>query len=258
MHGSRHKYGPDQWQFGDLRMPKENRSVPILVLIHGGFWRPQYGLDLMEPMASEFVRNGYATFNIEYRRSGQHGGGWPGTLDDMTSAVNYLTVLASTYPLDLNRVTLIGHSAGGQMALWMAGRHLLPKNQALNGARTMPLQRVVSLAGVVDLLAMWQIAHGQDPVEKFLGGPPTMWPDRYREASPINLLPTDTLTVLVHGTEDSRVPLAQSQNYWLKARTQNSPVTLKTLPGVDHFQLIDPHSAAWPTVMAAVTKRYPD
>jgi dipeptidyl aminopeptidase/acylaminoacyl peptidase len=143
------------------------------------------------------------------------------------------------------------------MALWMAGRHLLPQSHFPNDVQKIPLERVVSLAGVVDLLSMWQSEHGRDPVEQFLGGPPMTCPNRYRETSPINLLPTDTFTVLVHGTEDSRVPLTQSQDYWLKARTLNSPVILKTLPGMDHFQLIDPHSSAWPTVVAAVREPYP-
>lgn len=249
-------YGLDEWQFGDLRLPQGARGrFPLLVLIHGGFWREQYGLDLMEPMAQDFTLRGYATFNVEYRRVGQKGGGWPGTALDAALAIDHVRQIAESFPIDLERITVIGHSAGGHLALWLAGRYQLPPTDLLSGSSLVPISRVVSLAGVVDLEEMWQAPHAREPVTQLMGGPPDTLPAEYKTASPINLLPIGIEQVLVHGTHDDRVPLRQSRHYLQKARALGDKVTLLELEGADHFHLITPNSIAWPPIVAAVCEK---
>lgn len=236
------KYGPDDWHFGDLRLPEGGGPHPVALVIHGGFWRARYGLDLMDRMCDDLTGRALATWNIEYPRVGHDGGGWPGTLLDVAKAADYLRVLAPAYNLDLARVAAIGHSAGGHLGLWLAGRHRLPAGGALSVARRepLPLRGVVSLAGVCDLELMWQVRQVESPVAAFLGGTPAEQPGRYALASPIRLLPLGVPQVLAHGTEDENVPLAVSERYREAAAAAGDDVQMITLPGVEHFKVIDP------------------
>ena len=120
------KYGPEDLQFGDLYLPNQQGSHPVVILIHGGYWRARYGLDLMNDLAVDLAKRGYAAWNIEYRRVGNPGGGWPGTFQDVALATDYLRKLAPSYTLDLTKVVPIGHSAGGHLAFWLAARPRIP------------------------------------------------------------------------------------------------------------------------------------
>lgn len=240
-------------QFIDLRIPEGPGPYPVIMLIHGGFWRAEYDLGLMDPMAYDLTHRGFATLNLEYRRTGEAGGGWPGTLLDIVDALNYLPNLASGEPLDLSRLTLLGHSAGGHLALWVAGQHNMGSVSPLSGSSlNLPIHRVISLAGVTDLLAMHQVLHGAAPVGDLMGLSPEEDPDRYRDASPIALLPLGVPQVLIHGTEDNRVPIEQSRAYRNRAQELGDPIQLIELQGVDHFQIITPGTSAWDTVASAL------
>jgi acetyl esterase/lipase len=264
---SRLAYGSEPQQFGDLYVPNEPGTHPIAILIHGGYWRARYGLDLMNSLAEDLAKRGYAAWNIEYQRVGNPGGGWPGTLLDVALATDYLRKLASSYTLDLQRVVPIGHSAGGHLALWLAARPRIPffaQHSLLAGsqltddkeetATPLALAGAISLAGVVDLEMAWQLHLSNDAVVELLGGNISDVPERYVAASPAALLPLGVPQVLIHGTNDESVPIQLSQAYTNAARTVNDPVTYIELEGVDHLDLIDPHSYAWAITIKELQK----
>jgi len=259
------QYGPEEHQFGDLRLPEvvgearatrvpedSNTIWPVCIVIHGGFWYAQYGLDLMDKMSTDLAERGYATWNVEYRRVGQAGGGWPGTLKDVAAAADFFREMAATQPIDVNRVGAVGHSAGGHLALWLAARHKLPETSLLYSENPLRLVGVVSQAGVADLEAMWEVRQEESPVVDLLGGTPAEVSSRYTEASPAALLPTGVRQVLVHGTADNRVPISISEGYYNLAMEMGDEITLVELPGVDHFALINPDSDAWDSVIQAI------
>jgi acetyl esterase/lipase len=248
-------YGADPSQFGDLRLPGGPGPHPVVIVIHGGFWYDRYGLNLMDEMSEDLTNRGLATWNIEYRRVGQMGGGWPGTLQDVANAIDHLRIIAQQFPLDLSKVLVIGHSAGGHLALWAAARHRFSFEASTDSPQhPLPIHGAVSLAGVSDLRLMWEVRQTDSPVVDFLAGTPTQVPERYALASPIEHLPTGIPQILIHGTQDDRVPLQISQRYAEQANNVGDPVTLVVLPDVEHFKVIQPGSEAWPAVVKALTE----
>jgi acetyl esterase/lipase len=244
-------YGPGTFQFGDLWLPPGAGPHPVALVIHGGFWKAQYSLDLMDPMSRDFASRGLASWNIEYRRVGHEGGAWPGTLQDVAAAADSLRAIAPTCHLDLSRVVSIGHSAGGHLALWLAGRHKLPASSPIRGLDPLALKGAISLAGVTDMHLMWEIRQENSPVANLLGGAPGEVPDRYAETSPILLQPLGVPTVLVHGIDDDIVPILLSQRYKAAAADR---AELIELPGVEHFGVIDPSGEAWRPIAAAMAR----
>jgi acetyl esterase/lipase len=251
-------YGPETLQFGDLYLPIQSGPHPIVILIHGGYWRAQYGFDLMNDLAEDLAKRGYAAWNIEYRRIGNPGGGWPGTFLDIAHATDYLREIAPSYELDLTKVVPIGHSAGGHLAFWLAARPRIPffapsspiahsqlpdKNRET--ITPLVLAGAISLAGVVDLEMAWKLHLSNDAVVELLGGTLISVPERYTAASPAAMLPLEVPQVLIHGTNDYNVPIEVSQRYVRAARLANDKVRYLELEGVDHFDVIDPHSQAW-------------
>lgn len=246
---TRHTYGPNECNFGDLYLPDRPGPHPIVPLLHGGFWRAAYDLTLMDGLARNLAHHGIAAWNIEYRRVGNKGGGWPGTLQDVAQAMDYLRTIA-TSKIDLLRVVTIGHSAGGHLALWLAGRSRLPRHSTLEISST-PLTPAgsISLAGAIDLELVWHLQLSNDAAGAFLGGSPAAFPKRYATASPAALLPLGVPQILIHGSNDANVPLAVSQAYAQKAAKAGDNVKLIELPGADHFVVIDPSSDAWTITM---------
>jgi acetyl esterase/lipase len=248
-------YGSEPLQFGELYIPNGHGPHPVVILIHGGFWRARYGLSLMTGLARDLAERGIAAWNIEYRRIGDVGGGWPGTLQDVACAADYLRTIASTYSLDTERVVAVGHSAGGHLALWLAARARLTKDNPLTVNDTpLPLKGVISLAGAMDLEYVWQLHLSNDAAAELLGGTPGEVPERYAAASPAALLPLGVSQVLIHGTADANVPLTVSQVYARKAKKAGDSVTLIELPNAEHFVVIDPHSAAWELIVGEIQK----
>ncbi len=251
-------YGPGPLHFGDLRLPPARVSGPhtVVILIHGGFWRARFGLDLMDGLGDDLAARGIASWNVEYRRVGDPGGGWPGTLADVARAADHLPALARSHNLDLARVVTLGHSAGGHLALWLAARSRLPADAAGLFARRgdpRPVAGAVSLAGVADLMVGWRRGLGAGAVAEFLGGAPDEVLERYAAADPARLLPLGVPQVLVHGTEDDRVPIDLSREYVAAARAAGDGARLRELPGADHFVMIDPATAAWAAIVEELT-----
>ncbi|GCE14802.1 alpha/beta hydrolase family protein [Tengunoibacter tsumagoiensis] len=246
-------YGNKRQQFGEFYLPEQSGVHPVVILIHGGFWRAPHGLSLMSGLAEDLVQRGIAVWNIEYRRVGDPGGGWPGTLQDVARAADYLKRLAKTFPIDLQRVVAVGHSAGGHLALWLAARRQFKPGSILT--RTTPpleLVGIISQAGVSDLTIAWHEHLGGDAVVEFLGGELDEVPERYTEASPTSFLPLGLPQVLIHGTDDTRVPLSMSQSYLAHAIEAGDDVHLITLEGADHFVVIDAASLAWKQTVSEI------
>lgn len=246
-------YGAEPQQFGDLRLPAGAGPHPVVIAIHGGYWRARYDLTYFGHVCVALTAAGIATWNIEYRRIGDPGGAWPGTFTDVAAATDHLWTLAPQYDLDLDRVVVVGHSAGGHLACWLAGRHRILSESPLYSSDPLPLAGVVSLAGVVDLRRAFALGLSENATGLLMGGSPADYPDRYIAGSPYDLLPLGVRQFLLHGTADTNVPLELSERYVRRASAKGDPVTLLTLPDVGHFELADPLSHAWPTVLSMTT-----
>ena len=238
------RYGPDPEQFGELSLPAGPGPWPVVVIIHGGFWRARYDLGLGRPLARDLARRGFASWNIEYRRVG-NGGGWPSTGLDVAAAVDQLAGVAGDAPrlaqrtLDLGRVIALGHSAGGQLAAWLAG---------VDRPRV-PVTGVVSQAGVLDLAAGAADRLGHGAVDDFLGPD---WTGDWALASPAHRLPIEVPIRCVHGDLDDTVPITQSTTYIAAARRLGCDAELIDVPDGDHFGVITPGDPGWTACAQAV------
>ncbi|MBA3912313.1 MAG: alpha/beta hydrolase [Acidobacteriales bacterium] len=235
------RYGDDPEQFAELRLPAGKPPYPVVMNVHGGFWRARYNRVHAGHLCAALTALGFATWNVEYRRAGMPGGGWPGTLHDVLAAFASLQAASAEHKLDQERVLVMGHSAGGHLALCAA-------------AYQPTITRVLSLAGVADLRGSYNEHLGQDAVVAFMGGTPAQVPELYRKADPMQLpIAKTTLQYLIHGGGDEHVPVSFSRDYARHKATQGESVNFMELTRVGHFELIDPQSSAWPTVAATIT-----
>lgn len=245
-------YGDDPLQFGDLRLPEGEGPHPVAVVIHGGCWLAQYDIGHIGSLLEALRQAGVATWALEYRRVGNPGGGWPGTFQDIARGTDHLRVVAREHPLDLGRVLVVGHSAGGHLALWVAARHRLPKHSPLFSPNPLPVQGVLSLAGVADLRRRAQEKVCGDAIPRLMGGLPAEVPQRYEQASPIALLPLGVPQILLYGAHDRIVPARFGSPYEAAARRAGDPARAIVLEDAGHFELVAPHTSAWKTVKEAV------
>ena len=242
------RYGPDPEHVANLHRPAGEGPWPSVVVVHGGFWRDRYDRTVTTSLAEDLARRGLLAWNVEYRRVGREGGGWPGTLADVAAAADALVDVGEA---DAVRVVALGHSAGGQLALWLAGRHRLTPGSPGGAPRLRP-RAAVSLAGVVDLVRASEAGLGNGACDAFLGGSAGGVPDRYAVASPAALLPLGVPQLLVHGGRDANVR-GISRAYAELARAAGDDVELVELPEADHFDVVDTGHEAW----AAVVERLP-
>lgn len=250
-------YGQEAQQYADLRLPNTKGPHPILVIIHGGCWLSKFAnLDIMSAFAERFTDKGFSTWNIEYRCMDQ-GGGWPGTFLDVGQAVDYLDKIAAQYDLDLSNVTVIGHSSGGHLALWVSSRHQLPLDSPLISHNMIRIKAAVNLAGEGDLrafLPIQRIACGESVIEPLLGNSSTTFDERILHSSPIELLPTGVKQLVISGSEDRAVPVSLSEAYLQAAKKAGDNVEFICIPNAGHFEVISPKSNAWPIIEEAVLK----
>jgi acetyl esterase/lipase len=237
-------YGDHPDQLANLHLPAADGPFAAVALIHGGFWRAGWDRTLLTPIARELASRGFAAWNVEYRRVGQAGGGWPGTFADVAAAVDHLAGLEA---VDADRVVTLGHSAGGHLALWLAGRARAAA--APGGPPRVRPRGAVGLAAVCDLISGHADDLGNGAVGDLLGGGPADVPERYATSSPAALSPLGVPQLLVHGGLDEIVPAAQSRAYAEAARGRGDDVELVELPDADHFDVIDPGDAAWGVVI---------
>jgi acetyl esterase/lipase len=247
-------YGGDPLQFGELRLPEGDAPFPVAIVIHGGCWLAEYDLGYISGLAEALTDAGIATWSIEYRRVGDEGGGWPGTFQDVADAADFLTTIAPVYGLDLDRVAAVGHSAGGHLALWLAGRKWLGGDDPLRGEAPLPLNGVVALAGIPDLAAYTAPDGCGAAVPGLLGGEPPDFADRLRRASPIAMVPFGITQILVIGALDPIVPRSQAASFAEAARSMGDAVEVVEISGAGHFELVDPSHPAFATVRSSVLR----
>lgn len=239
-------YGDGPQQFGDLRVPFRGKRHPVVLVIHGGCWYSEYDLKHVSAFAEALRGLGFATWTIEYRRVGDEGGGWPGTFEDVERGADFLRKLSKTFSLDLNRVAVVGHSAGGQLALWLAARKADSGIARDDATKPLRVRGVISLAGITDMRKFG--SRCGDAVTKLLGGGPSEFPERFERTSPVELLPARIPQRLIHGGRDKIVPVELGREYEERAKRSGGDVELKVIEEVGHFELIAPNSAAWPVV----------
>ena len=253
------RYGPDELHIGELRLPKNGKPpYPVALLVHGGCWARELpnldpravSFDLLRPMAAALADSGIATWNVEYRRTGDAGGGWPGSFEDLSRAADFLRELAPKHALDLTRVLAAGHSSGGHLAMWLAARPKLPPSSALYSRDPLRVKAAVNLDGLADPAAFQPMETKVCPIPamtRLLGGTPSEYPSRYRDASPQSFLPLGIPQEFIGGS------LVRGLNeqiiaYQSAAQAKGDVVTITALAGAGHFDMLAPRSPHWKLV----------
>ncbi|CCQ14572.1 putative uncharacterized protein [Rhodococcus sp. AW25M09] len=249
------KYGYEPDNIGDLYLPDNNAtSLPVVVMIHGGGWQENLNLSYFQKMSTAIANEGIAVWNVEYRRGPNN---WANTLTDVDDATEALATVvqdAAGGRLDLDRVHVAGHSAGGQLAAWVAARHLMPVDAPGAEPKIKPRSATI-MAGVLDMKRAATL--GRDKfVPEFLGGMPNQVPGRYKIASPIEYLPLDIPLTALHGDADQTVSVNQSRAYVAAATEAGSTDTeLVVLHGAGHGAFLDPKDLAWATALSTISGR---
>lgn len=256
---ARHAYGQAQQQYGQLRLPLGPGPFPVVVLVHGGCWLNEFDLSYFTHMAAALTAAGYATWTPEYRRLGDAGGGWPGTLKDVAAATDHLRELATRHPLNLQQVVAAGHSAGGQLALWLAARGQLPRESELYVEDPLPLRGVIGMAAITDLenYRVGPPGSCHAAVDALLGGSPMAQPARYAAISPIRLLPLGVPQWLFQGARDPIVSETSVRRYVDTARQSGDQVELQVDPDAGHFEVALPDTRLGQQILVALARLLP-
>ena len=248
------RYGPLPQHVAEVRVPEGKGPFPVIAIIHGGCWGEYADITYTAPLASALTREGWATWNLEYRGVHQEGGGWPGTFEDVGRGLDAIGGSASRWLLDPSKVVAVGHSAGGHLALWAAARRGYPKGSLFHASRPLPLAGVVSMAGIVDLRAFYE--YGRDPCgdreQRLMGGSPAGQPERYALASPRERLPLGVPQQLLWGAMDRIVPGRLFKDYEQAARRAGDRVESVTIEGIGHHEFGSPESAAYREIVKAI------
>lgn len=246
-------YGSEARQFGELRMPEGDGPFGVAVIVHGGCWLADYDQGYMAAFAEAVTDLGWATWTIGYRRVGEPGGGWPNTFLDAAAAVDFLPELARRHPLDVDRVVAVGHSAGGQLALWLAARPRLSESSPLFRPDPHRVDGVLALAAAADLEFLSEQQTCGDAATLLMDGTPSEQPRRYAEGSTMRLVPLGVPQILVNGELDETWSVP-ADRYFTAASNVGDAVEKVTMPGAGHFELVIPDSPTWPVVRDALVR----
>lgn len=254
---SRVAYGPAPSQYAELFLPQGAGPFPVAVLVHGGCWTEGFGgITQLRNMAGALIKRGIAVWNVEYRRVDEAGGGYPGMYEDMHAALDTLAAQGKTERLDLGRVVAVGHSAGGQLVQWIAGRARIPASSVLHRKTMLPVRAVVSLGGLADLRRERELIKsscGRDTPE-LAGLPSAARPDVYVDTNAAELLPNGSHTILVTGELDTISPPRVAHDYAARARAAGDNAEVVILPGASHYDEVAASSPSWPLVAAAIER----
>lgn len=250
-------YGPAPSQYAELFLPPGAGPFPVAVLVHGGCWTAGFGgITQLRNMAGALVKRGIAVWNVEYRRVDEAGGGYPGMYQDMHAALDTLAAQGKVQPLDLDRVVAVGHSAGGQLVQWIAGRARIPAASPLHRSAMLPVRAVVSLGGLADLRRERELIKsscGRDTPE-LAGLPSAARPDVYADTNAAELMPNGSHTILVTGELDMISPPRVAHDYAARARAAGDNAEVVILPGASHYDEVAASSPSWPLVAAAIER----
>lgn len=249
-------YGSDPVQVGELRLPQGTGPFPVAVIIHGGCWTRGFeDRGGTAPIASALAARGIATWNIGYRQMGDEGGGWPGTFQDWGAATDHLRSLAARHPLDLDRVAVVGHSAGAHAALFVAARQTLAATSEVRGPDPLAVDAAVAIDGPADLRTMIgfdQQVCGAPVIANLLGGSPTDQAERYAQGNPAERLPLGADQYLVASVV---LPPPAAAAYRASATAAGDRVEVLTLEGAGHFNMIAPGEPTWTEVETLIVER---
>jgi acetyl esterase/lipase len=252
------RYGDDPLQVVDLWQPEGDGLHPAVLMIHGGCW--QTGIadrTIMNWIADDLRRRGIAVWNIDYRGVDRHGGGYPGTFLDVAAAADALREHAPRFRLDLTRLVAIGHSAGGHLALWLAGRLRLPQGSPLRTGRPIHLSRVISLGGLPDLEEAARppgSGCGTEVIARIAGAASVSRPDPYADTSVPRLAPLGVEQVLINGDRDRIIPTAYAEGYARPMRAAGDEVRVRVIESTGHVELIAPETAAWAAAVEEIER----
>ncbi|WP_308633231.1 alpha/beta hydrolase family protein [Massilia forsythiae] len=248
-------YGSAPSQYAELFLPAGKGPFPVAVLVHGGCWTREFGgIVQLRNMAGALAARGIAVWNVEYRRVDEAGGGYPGTYQDMNAALELLAAKAKAYPLDLERLAAVGHSAGGQLVQWLAARPRIPASSPLYTAHPLPVRQVVSLGGLADLrreAALIASSCGRETAQ-LAGTPSAARPDVFSDTNAGDLLPNGSRTILVTGELDTIAPPRVAHAFAARARAAGDAAEVVILPGASHYDEVAAGSASWPLVLKAI------
>ena len=242
-------YGDGEFQFGYLRLPEGSGPHPVIVFMHGGCWLSVFDIRYTGMGEQAFADAGYAVWSLEYRRVGNPGGGWPGTFLDVASGADHLVELAREYPLDLDRVIAIGHSAGGQLALWLAARGRIPSSSELYASEPLPIHGVLALAPAPNLATLHSSGACGPGVDGLMGGSPEARPERYQVGSPMQLMPVGVPQRVIVGALDAQFGSSGRAYFQAASAAGSSPVTLREAPESGHFEMVVPSTSTWPITL---------
>jgi len=249
-------YGPGAQQFGNLRLPPGTSPHPIVVFIHGGCWLSTFDIQHVGQTEVAITEAGYAVWSLEYRRLGDEGGGWPNTYLDVGQGIDHLRKIAEPYSLDLSRVVVAGHSAGGALALWAAARGKVDDQSVLYTPKPLPVQAVFALAPAADLEGLEERGSCGNAVGRLMGGTPEEHPERYQAASPMQLAPISVPQTLLIGGQDF-VWAPPGRSYYHRAITVGTQnVRIVDLPDSGHFEMVSPSTTTWPLVISALEEAF--
>lgn len=239
-------YGADATQVVDIWLPALRGPHPTVIMVHGGCWTTEIAdRTIMNWISDDLRKRGIAVWNIDYRGVDRPGGGYPGTFNDASAAADLLRANTARYNLDVKRLTAVGHSAGGHIALWLAGRHRLAKASVLRSQRPMPIRTVISLGGLPDLEQAAKppgSGCGMEVIPKISGG-------RYAETSVPRLAPLGVRQVLINGLQDKIIPVAFAADYASAMRSKGDRVVVRMIDQSGHVELIAPETQAWRTAV---------
>jgi len=253
--GEVHYYGEDSLQYGELHLPEGKGPHPVVVMVHGGCWLAAFDMNHMRALANAMEDVGYAVWNIEYRRVGHPGGGWPGTFLDVAAASDHLRTLAQKYPLDMDQVVAVGHSAGGHLALWLAIRHKLTRESEIYTSDPLPLKGVLALEPGTTLKSIHHNRLCGHVIDGLMGGSPAQFPNRYRDAAPMEQIPLGLPhTILVGWLSGFGLP--GSTYFYTAQEAGDKQVKYVEAPESGHFEMINPDTSTWPIVLNALENLY--